>query len=287
MSIGALSADRKSIVVTVDTVSSAVSDVITLHNIFYDVAATVPGGTFVDVNVTFSGGTVTGNPAQNAVVSRGITATASTPTVYIGENNQATGLVTLAEQGAGFFQAGTGNNNILQVCTAGATYSYTFAPWAKVTVGDLRLREGAVASPDNIVQASLLANGCYGWTVWTASTVASTIVIGNDSFASGPLINVTPGQAPGIVAMRVYTGNGDVLPTDNIATVGFAVAAFKTQVAVTALAQPTIPTGAVTKAGAIQVAETATGQLKANEEHLLRDHAARQRWRLSRPSTTP
>ena len=54
--------------------------------------------------------------------------------------------------------------------------------------------------------------------------------------------------------------------TSSSRSVGFANAAFRNQVAVTALAQPTIPAGAVTKAGAIQVAETANGQLKANEQ---------------------
>ena len=93
-------------------------------------------------------------------------------------------------------------------------------------------------------------------------------MIGDSTFTTGPLINVTVQQAPGIVAMQVNSGNSTGYNFDDylIATVGFAVAAFRNQVAVTALGQPIIPAGAVTKAGAIQIAETANGQLKADEE---------------------
>jgi len=262
LSMPTLSADRKVVTVTVTTASAAAARV-TLYNIHYDVASTVTGGTYVEVNLTLSGALlVTGNPATNAIVFRGINASAPTPTVYIGENNQATGLVTLAEQAAGFFNAGLGANNTLAVCTTAVNYSFTFAPWAKVTAGDLKLREGTTVSPDNIVEGVWNGGSCYTWTVWTASTVASTIVIGNSTFATGPLINVAVNQAPGMVSMNVYSGNQYNYDQTRIATVGFAVAAFRNQVAVTALSQPLIPAGAVSKTGAIQIAETANGQLK-------------------------
>jgi hypothetical protein len=259
-----LAADRKSVTVTVTTASTLAARVV-LGNVRYDVASTVAGGTYVDVNATLSGGLLTtGNPAENAIVFRGITASAPTPTVYIGENNQATGLVTLTEAAAGFFQSGLGNNNIISVCTNNVDYSFTFPPYLKVTAGDLRLRDGSVASTTNIVAGTL--NGtCYDWTVWTASTVASTVVIGNSTFASGPIINVQTDQAPGLVVLTVHSGNGGNFDDAVIANVGFAVAAFRNQVAVTALAQPLIPAGAMSKAGAIQIAETGIGQLKAGE----------------------
>ena len=107
-----LSADRKSVTVTVTTVS-VVPATIVLSGILYDVAATVAPGTFVSVAVTATGKVVLPATRTNAVVFRGITASAPLPTVYIGENNQATGLVTLKEAAAGFFQAGTGSNNVL------------------------------------------------------------------------------------------------------------------------------------------------------------------------------
>ncbi len=266
VSAPSLSADRKSFTVTVTAASTAAGQV-HVYNILYDVAASVPGGTYVEVGLALSGGLLAvGSPATNAIVFRGITASAPTPTVYIGENNQATGLVTLTELAAGFFQSGTGSNNVLAVCTTAGDYSFTFAPWAKVTGGNLVLREGSVASTDNIVQGTYDGMGCYLWYVWTGSTTASTIVIGNSTFSSGPLINVDTDQAPGIVAMRIYSGDGLNYTASRIATVPFAVAAFRNQVAVTALAQPVIPTGAKTKAGAIQIAETANGQLKYQED---------------------
>jgi hypothetical protein len=263
-----LSADRRSVTVTVTTASTSIDPwwyEVSLSNIRYDVGAAVPGGTFVQVSLALSGGLlVTGSPATNAVVFRGIDATAPTPTVFIGENNQATGLVRLTERAAGFFQAGPGPNNVLSVCETAVDYSFTFAPWARVVGGDLRLREGTVASPDNIVQG-IRVGDCYVWYVWTGSTVASTIEIGNATFTSGPLINVDAGQVPGIVAMHIHSGDETVFDNPRIATVGFAVAVFRHQVAVTAVSQPLILRGAVSRTGAIQIAETTHGQLKTGQ----------------------
>ena len=259
-----LSADRKVVTVKVTAPSVETPSSVTLNSIFYDVAASVAGGTYVDVNVTLSSGLLTGNPAENAIVFRGIDASATTPTVYIGENSQGTGLVSLVEKAAGFFQSGTGTNNVLEVCPTGVDYVFTAAPWAKVTAGDLKLREGDVVSPDNIVQGTKDAS-CYYWTVWTASATASTIQIGNAGFTSGPLINVSPNQNPGLVTLEVYSGDSGNFDENLIAKVGFAVAVFRNQVAVTALAQPIIPAGAMSKGGAIQIAETANGQLKLHQ----------------------
>ncbi len=53
-------------------------------------------------------------------------------------------------------------------------------------------------SPDNIVEGTSTGSlGCYNWTVWTASTAVSTIVIGDSTFATGPLINVDRDRAAG------------------------------------------------------------------------------------------
>jgi hypothetical protein len=272
VSAGVLSADRKTVVVTVTTASTVLSQVwlgnTPSNPVLYDVATTAAAGSYVDVSLALSGGLLTDvSTASNAIIFRGITATAPTPTVYIGENNQATGLVTLTEQAAGFFNAGLGANNVLAVCQTGVSYTYTFAPWAKVTAGDLKLRDGSTASATNIVAGTWDGAGCYTWKVWSASTVASTIVIGNSTFSSGPLINVSVAQNPGVVAMIVKSGGTSYNYDDyTIATVPFAVAVYRTSVAVTALSQPLIPAGATdVKVGDIQVAETANGQLKANE----------------------
>lgn len=272
-----LSADRTAATFTVDTKSTVPSTVV-ISNIKYDVATTVPGGTFIDVQLTLSGallvlGDIAPADATNAVVNRGITATATPVPVVIGQNAQKTGLTTLTELQAGFFQAGTGANNIIEVCLFGRENFTSPGPWAKVSAGDLRLREGAVASPDNIVQGTpfffgAIGDTCYYWTVWTESTAVSTIIIGNSDFTSGPLIDVPADSTPGPVNMDIFIGDTSVLTDDTpSATVQIATAGFANQVAVTALSQPTIPAGSAdAKAGNIQVAETAIGQLKDGEE---------------------
>ncbi len=56
-----------------------------------------------------------------------------TPTVYIGENNQATGLVTFTEAAPGFFTGGTGDNNVIEdLPGVGVNWTFTLAPSAKV-----------------------------------------------------------------------------------------------------------------------------------------------------------
>ena len=264
VSTALMSADRKTVTTTVTTASTSNGGEVQITGIYYDVAASVPGGTFVMVSSSLSGGLVV-NPTSdsNAVVFRGVDASAPTPTVYIGENAQATGLITVTEQAAGFFQSGTGPNNVLEVCPVATDYLFTFAPWAKVTSGDLRLRDGSTASATNVVQG-LQDGDCWYWTVWTASTAVSTIQIGNSTFSTGPLVNVTTDQVPGVVGVDIYSGDSSTIKA-KIATVGFAVAAYRTQVAVVALSQPTIPAGAKSAAGDLQISETSTGQLKDHE----------------------
>jgi hypothetical protein len=266
-----LSADRKSATVTVSTASTVAPAVITLSSILYDVASTVPAGTFISVGIATSPAkSVSPASRTNAVVFRGIAAvSATTPTVYIGENNQAAGLISFTENAAGFFTDGTGSNNTFEICPFGVTYTFTTAPWAKVTggvvAGNLILREGAGASPDNIVQGVSSGGGCYSWTVFTKSTTASTVQIGNSDFTSGPLINVGVNQPPGAVMVDLFIGSS-ALDTQLAATVQFANAVFRNSVTVTALAQPAIPKGATgAAAGSIQIAETGLGQLKNGE----------------------
>jgi hypothetical protein len=274
LSTPVISADRLSATVTVNTASTVTAATVTLSGILYDVAATVTSGTFISVGLTTSAAqAVLPASVTNAVVFRGVLAvSATTPTVYIGENNQAAGVVSFTESAAGFFTDGVGTGtNTFQICPSGTTYRFTLAPVAMVkggvAAGNLILRDGAAASTTNIVVGTNLGNGCYGWTVWTASTTASTIVIGAaPSAATGALINVTPDQAPGGVNVALSVGSSNFVSETLAATVQFATAVYRNQVAVTALSQPVIAPGAVNGAvGNIQIAETGLGQLKANE----------------------
>jgi hypothetical protein len=270
-----LSADRTSASFTVDTASTAAST-IQIRNIYYDVASTVAGGTFVTVQVSAGGKLVNPTDRTNAVVGRGLTATATPTTVNIGQNAQKTGLVTITELAAGFFQGGTGTNNTIEVCLINNAENFTSpGPSAKVSAGDLVLRSGDVAAaagatvPGTAVFFATTGDWCYTWKVWTASTKVSTIVIGNSDFSAGPLVDVPANSVPGAVNMAIFVGNGDVIPTSSAvsATVQIATAVFQNQVVVTALSQPTIQKGATDAlAGNIQIAETANGQLKLGED---------------------
>ena len=75
---------------------------IVVSNILYDVASTVASGTTVAVTATVSSGKLV-NPTSrtNAVVGRVFNASAPTPNVNIGQNNQTAGLITITEVTAG------------------------------------------------------------------------------------------------------------------------------------------------------------------------------------------
>ena len=179
-------------------------------------------------------------------------------------------MISFTEAQAGFFTAGVGTGtNVIEICPVGVTYTFTLAPVAMVVggvaAGNLILRDGAAASTTNIV-TGLQSGNCYIWYVWTASTTASTIKIGAaPSAATGPLINVGVGQVPGGVDTQLLVGSTSV-STTLFATVQFATAAYRNQVAVTALSDPSIAVGSSHAAGGnVQVAETGLGQLKAGE----------------------
>lgn len=267
---GALSVDRKSVAYTVTTASTTAAT-LTVSSIRYDVEASVPMGTNISVGVTLSGGLIIVPTSRvNAVVNRIFTASAaSAPNVFIGQNAQKTGLITLTEVAAGSFTDGLGSFNTFGVCVDSNFETFTSpGPWAKVTSGDLRLREGAVASPDNIVQGVAghgLAGDCYYWTVWTASTTASTIQIGNGDFSSGPLISVAANVVPGPVWMSLYVGSADLHDWTLQVRVVNANRVYQGAVTVTALSQPLILAGGTGVGGDVQIKETVAGSLKAGD----------------------
>ena len=273
LSAPVISADRLSATVTVSTASTVAGATITLSGILYDVATTVTSGTFVSVGLTTSAAqSVLPATNTNAVVFFGISATAPSPTVYIGENNQTAGLITFKEASAGFFTDGVGTStNTFSICPNGVGFAFTLAPVAMVVggvaAGNVILRDGSAASTTNIVVGTNIGGGCYRWTVWTSSTTASTIVIGAaPSATAGSLINVTSDQPIGGVLVNLNVGNGLNLTDDILmASVQFATATYRNQVAVTALSQPGIMPGTTGPAGNVQIAETGLGQLKAGE----------------------
>jgi hypothetical protein len=270
---GALSADRRSVSYTVTGASTAPAT-FTLSSILYDVAASVPSGTNISVTAAVSGRVVVPTSRVNAIVGRILNASAPATTVNIGQNNQPIGLITITEVSAGALTDGSGPSNVFGVCLApgsGATFTSP-GPSAFVTggtaAGNLILREGAGASPDNIVAGSLDAAGCYTWTIFTKSTTASTIVIGS-SATVGALVNVAPGATPGALSAQILAGTAPLgpAPTELQVTLQVATKVFASQVQVSAASQPIMAPGAVhAPAGNIIIQETGNGQLKLGQE---------------------
>jgi len=277
-----ISFDRTScsIKVTHASTNSLHQAVISLHNILMDVASTVAKGT--PVNIVVTGVPVSVDYNTVAYVSRVIVGVAAQPTIYINYNDQQSGMMTLTESGAGFFTDAsvTYGNNVFGLClTSGETF--TRAPWAVVSTGDLKLLSGLVGATS--VQGTLFNSGSYScakWTVYSASTVASTVDIrGSDAsnvvLASGanngPRYSVSPtgpSGAPGATLVDILVGSNAQVTTDAgmVSKVSNAVRAFKSGVVVTALSQPTIPQGtADSLGGKIQISETLAGQFKPLE----------------------
>jgi hypothetical protein len=262
--LGILSADKTSVSWTVKTASTELVRLV-IDGIQYNVASTVAGGTSIDVGVTVSGDLVQPASRTNAVVARPVTATSTSTTVYIGETNQAAGTVSIVENTAGTFTDGTGNYNTFEVCLATGE-AFSVAPSATVSAGDLQLRSGlvAVAPGTAVVGTPFTSNSgnpqCFYWTVWSASTAASTIQI------SGIKVDVPSGMAAGNTNAAVGIGSVADFDVTNAIILKIATRVFRNQVTVTALTQPFIPAGALdAPVGNLQIAETANGQLKQGE----------------------
>jgi hypothetical protein len=280
----AVSVDRKSCTATVDTAATPAGNFgsILLSAIRLDVAPTVPAGTAVKAVVTTSP-TKAVNVTSNtiAIVSRIIVGVAAQPTIFFNQNDQPTGQISLTETGAGFFTAGPGPTNVFSVCLASGE-SFTRAPWAVVTVGDLKLFSGVVGAASS--KGTLFnSNTCARWAVFSASTVASTIEIRGTDAAdvvlpsgslNGPRVNVGPASttfAPGPTLIDIRIGTlaqiTAVPPTAPLTTqVSNAIRAFKNQPVVAAVSQVVLPPGTTNGVmGNITITETQAGQFKAND----------------------
>ena len=277
-----ISFDRTScsIKVTQASTDSLHQAVISLHNILMDVASTVAKGT--PVNIVVTGVPVAVDYNTVAYVSRVIVGVAAQPTIYINYNDQQSGMMTLTESGAGFFTDAsvTYGNNVFGLClTSGETF--TRAPWAVVSTGDLKLLSGLVGATS--VQGTLFNIGtesCAKWTVYSASTVASTVDIrGSDASnavlaagaLNGPRYSVSPllpSGSPGATLVDILVGNDTTVRAGTAvsSSVSNAVRAFKSGVVVTALSQPMIPQGSPDSLGGkLQITETLAGQFKPGE----------------------
>jgi hypothetical protein len=254
--------------------ASTVASTIEIYGIEVDVASSVANGSAVTMTLTTTVPVVvTSNTV--AYVNRVLVGVAAVPDVYIGYNGQNSGMITVTETAAGFFQAGSGGNNQLEICISnGEGDQFMFAPWAVVTTGNLLLENTSTYLGVSSVAGTLTDdNQCATWVVYAASTTASTISIvgANASGAlpvgadNGPTLSVNINDTPGPVIMTVSTGSATT--TVYSTQVTNAIRVFKNGVVVAAVPPiPFIAAGASGTGANLTLSETLNGQLVAGEE---------------------
>jgi hypothetical protein len=243
-----------------------------LFNPDYDVALGTPSGTTVDVSVTVSraGVAIIGSPVTVGVVGFVVAGSTSAPNVFIGQNDQSTGMITLTESAAGSIGF-TAPNGFIKVClqTGDEDWSVGRYFWAVVTAGDLKLNVSGLAA----TQGKMSIDGdCLEIQVYTVSTVASTIEIRDGSATApaasgatnGPKINVDNGSVPGAVYVDVWSdapNAGFVGATQVGDNIVIAVRAYSNTPIVTVSGQPTVTRGGLGQAiGNIIITEGAPNQ---------------------------
>ena len=273
-----LSFDRTSCSVTVTNDSSATGFIDILDPLL-DIAPGVVQGTNVGLNVTTSPTVpIVVNSKTIARVGRMLVGVSAQPTVYINENDQQSGMIVLTESAAGVMTDAVGDNYFGLCLNASEDTVFTRAPWAVVTVGDLKIRSGVVGA--TTVQGTIVpgtGNRCVEWIVFTKSTVASVVEIrGSDAAnvvlpsgaTNGPRYSVEPDATPGAVLVRVLNGSqaGVEGNTALVTTVSNAIRAFRNQPVVAAVSQAVLPAGATNGIlGNITITETQAGQFKAGD----------------------
>ena len=148
-------------------------------------------------------------------------------TLRVGGRNQIAGRIVITELGAGsLMDEGVIRLRLVDmsdVDTPGGTFET--APLMVVRHGDLRLRAGDTASPTNVVRGTVGASdpSCAKWAIWTASTVPSTLEVGDAGGLTGPSIAV--GSSRGAVGLQVEAVNEHgIVYGRSLTMLGFPVA---------------------------------------------------------------
>jgi len=278
-----LSLDRHSCSVTLSANGGGGNAWVELENILVDVDPTAVLGSPVAITATASAPVVVDSARGNIVayVGRVIVGTAAQPTIFIGFNDQATGMMTLTESQAGFFVSGVGGNNTFALCLETGE-SFTRAPWAVVTAAGttFKLLSGVVGVSQ--VQGTLFTDGdgdsCAYWTVYSSSTTGPATIEIRGSLdntnplpsgaANGPRLSVGNNLVPGSTQSEILVGTLLQVMNDGgqQSLVSNAIRAFKNSVTVTAATQPFCAPGATDcLLGNVVITETQNGQLKAGQ----------------------
>ena len=277
-----ISFDRTSCTVSITTASTVAPSSSTDYSLWFgttnvDVPATATNGSSVTIAVAGSPAfAVTGSPATVGAVARAVVAIASIPTVYIGFNDQPSGEISLTETSAGYFSSiPSAPTNSFEICLTSDYDHFTRLPMAIVTSGDLKLAAGSPIAPATQAVGTFDGNYCVYWTVYTSSTVASTIQIRGtdatgailpDAAGNGPRLSIDPGANIGYVKATVGTGFGTDTSRVPFGEFVIATRANKNEPVVAAVSQPTLAPGtAKGKIGNITITETQAGQFQNHE----------------------
>ncbi len=278
-----ISFDRTSCTVSITTASTSAPSGATDYSLVFgttnvDVPATATNGSNVTIAVAGSPAfAVTGSPATVGAVARAVVAIASVPTVYIGFNDQPSGEISLTETSAGYFSSiPSAPTNSFEVCLTSDSDHFTRLPIAIVTSGNLKLAAGSPIAPATQAIGTFDGNQCVYWTVYTSSTVASTIQIRGtdatgailpDAAGNGPRLSIDPGANIGYVKAKVYTGFGTDTSRVPFGEFVIATRANKNEPVVAAVSQPTLAPGtAKGPLGNITITETQAGQFRNHEQ---------------------
>ena len=272
---GTLSLDRTSATFTVNTADTSGTTSL-VFSMMYDVASTASG----PVNLQVTAGSIAVVPPSvvNATLGASVFVTSNAPTIYINQNDQPIGNVTITEKSAGALSSAAGTNTFF-VCLTTGEY-FIRPPWAVVTSGDLKistnssLTAGASQAAGTQITGPGVYNGdnCYAWAVYSASTTPSTIAIEGVDANGNPTptahVNVPAGLTPGPTYLAIgsmasmSSTSGNLI---DLATV--AVRAFQSGITVTAATPvPFIAPGATNAAASnLTIAETGNNLLQAGE----------------------
>lgn len=281
---GTLSADRTKATWTVTAASSASACDVQISS-SVDVSSTAVGA---NVSMVVTAGSIPVIPASVVVgyINNVITASAaSLPTVYIGENDQATGTLVIKEAVAGALTSAGGVNNLVICSDKYSDDMFVRPATAVVTAGDLKFRDPSTLGPAASVVGTLAyVNGgtlnpslyCQVFPIYTASTVASTIEIREVATATGAAngahINVPGYEIPGQVIFSIGTQeNGSATAATFFDEVPVAVRAFRNSPVVAAASAPALLRGHASQAaGDVTITETSPLQLGYHEGILFR-----------------
>ncbi len=177
----------------------------------YDTALGVANGTPVEVGVTVSraGVVVLDSPVTVAYVGFVTAGSTAAPTVYIGQNDQSTGMITIKESAAGSIPDAGYLWVCLQTDESWAVGRYF---WAVVTSGDLKFNVAGLPAAQAKMAIDAGEPYCLTVLLYSSSTVASTIEIRDGTSTApaasaptaGPKINVPNSEIPGQVYVRVW-----------------------------------------------------------------------------------